>query len=203
MTARPNRLPRRPDRLAAPEPTGAAPTSLSPGDTRIDPLSDVLRTVKLTGALFFLVDASSPWGVEVPHADTLRPDHPAARPARRLVPHRPGRLGLGGHARRGRRRGSRPATSWCSRTATPTRCSARRAAAGVRRRGDAAVLARDGGRAGSPSWSRKAAAVRSGRAFVCGFSAATCGRSTRARDAAAAAARAARGRRAGTTCWIA
>src|SRR5690606_3550208 len=33
-----------------------------------DPLSDVLRTVKLTGALFFLVDASNPWGVNVPHA---------------------------------------------------------------------------------------------------------------------------------------
>ncbi len=33
-----------------------------------DPLSDVLRTVKLSGALFFLVDASFPWGVEVPHA---------------------------------------------------------------------------------------------------------------------------------------
>lgn len=31
-----------------------------------DPLSDVLRTVKLTGALFFLVDATYPWGVEVP-----------------------------------------------------------------------------------------------------------------------------------------
>jgi AraC-like DNA-binding protein len=34
----------------------------------LDPLSEVLRTVKLTGALFFLVDATSPWGVEVPHA---------------------------------------------------------------------------------------------------------------------------------------
>lgn len=33
-----------------------------------DPLSEVLRTVKLTGALFFLVDATSPWGVEVPEA---------------------------------------------------------------------------------------------------------------------------------------
>ncbi|GLQ57298.1 cupin [Devosia nitrariae] len=33
-----------------------------------DPLSDVLRTVRLTGALFFLVDASLPWGVEVPPA---------------------------------------------------------------------------------------------------------------------------------------
>jgi AraC-like DNA-binding protein len=33
-----------------------------------DPLSDVLRKVKLTGALFFCVDATSPWGVVVPHA---------------------------------------------------------------------------------------------------------------------------------------
>ena len=31
-----------------------------------DPLSDVLRMVKLSGALFFVVDASSPWGMEVP-----------------------------------------------------------------------------------------------------------------------------------------
>ena len=33
-----------------------------------DPLSEVLRTIKLTGALFFLVDATSPWGVEIPRA---------------------------------------------------------------------------------------------------------------------------------------
>ena len=37
----------------------------------LDPLSDVLRMVKLTGALFFLVDASSPWGVEVPQAEAF------------------------------------------------------------------------------------------------------------------------------------
>jgi AraC-like DNA-binding protein len=41
----------------------AAPASLT---SRIDPLSDVLRTVQLTGALFFIVEASEPWGVEVP-----------------------------------------------------------------------------------------------------------------------------------------
>ncbi len=35
--------------------------------TRNDPLSDVLATVRLTGALFFVVDASSPWCIEVPH----------------------------------------------------------------------------------------------------------------------------------------
>lgn len=34
----------------------------------IDVLSDVLRTVKLTGALFFKLEASSPWADEVPAA---------------------------------------------------------------------------------------------------------------------------------------
>lgn len=33
-----------------------------------DPLSDLLRTVKLKAALFFMIDATSPWCVEVPHA---------------------------------------------------------------------------------------------------------------------------------------
>lgn len=33
-----------------------------------DPLSDVLRTVKLQGALLFLVDATSPWCVDIPEA---------------------------------------------------------------------------------------------------------------------------------------
>lgn len=42
-----------------------------PGHSRVDPLSDVLRMVKLTGALFFLVDASTPWGVAVPQADAF------------------------------------------------------------------------------------------------------------------------------------
>jgi AraC-like DNA-binding protein len=37
----------------------------------LDPLSDVLRMVKLTGALFFMVDASSPWGVHVPEAEAF------------------------------------------------------------------------------------------------------------------------------------
>ncbi len=34
----------------------------------VDPLSDVLQTVSLSGALFFLVDATSPWCVDVPDA---------------------------------------------------------------------------------------------------------------------------------------
>ncbi|MEZ5831313.1 MAG: AraC family transcriptional regulator [Dongiaceae bacterium] len=50
------------------------PAPASAGDVAgKDPLSEVLRTVKLTGALFFLVDATSPWGVEVPHARTFAP----------------------------------------------------------------------------------------------------------------------------------
>jgi AraC-like DNA-binding protein len=36
-------------------------------------LSDVLRTVRLTGALFFLVDASSPWVEELPAAESFGP----------------------------------------------------------------------------------------------------------------------------------
>ena len=43
-----------------------------------DPLSDVLRTIKLKGALFFMVDATSPWCIEVPHtnefADIILPE---------------------------------------------------------------------------------------------------------------------------------
>jgi AraC-like DNA-binding protein len=37
-------------------------------DSATDPLSDALRMVKLTGAVFHLVNASFPWGVEVPQA---------------------------------------------------------------------------------------------------------------------------------------
>jgi AraC-like DNA-binding protein len=38
-----------------------------------DALSDVLRTVRLTGALFFLTDASPPWRMELPDGGTLAP----------------------------------------------------------------------------------------------------------------------------------
>jgi AraC-like DNA-binding protein len=43
------------------------------GSTGADALSDVLRTVRLTGALFFLVDASSPWSIELPDGRALAP----------------------------------------------------------------------------------------------------------------------------------
>lgn len=44
-------------------------TAASAGDV----LSDVLRAVRLTGAQFFLVDASSPWVAEVPEASLVAP----------------------------------------------------------------------------------------------------------------------------------
>ena len=47
--------------VAAPA-TGPTPDDLAGGDV----LSEVLRTVRLTGALFFVVDASTPWVAEVP-----------------------------------------------------------------------------------------------------------------------------------------
>lgn len=40
---------------------------------RFDPLSDVLRAVRLTGATFFRVEASSPWWAEVPDAAAIGP----------------------------------------------------------------------------------------------------------------------------------
>lgn len=58
--------------------TGAAPADrrsaavMLGGSGGSDPLADVLRNIRLTGALCFLVDASTPWGVEVPAADTFR-----------------------------------------------------------------------------------------------------------------------------------
>jgi AraC-like DNA-binding protein len=38
-----------------------------------DPLSDVLRAVRLTGAVYFAVDAAGPWVAEAPAARTLAP----------------------------------------------------------------------------------------------------------------------------------
>ena len=44
----------------------------APAGAGIDVLSDVLRTIKLTAALFFPLEASSPWADEIPVATRLR-----------------------------------------------------------------------------------------------------------------------------------
>jgi Cupin len=49
----------------APAPPGGAPDG--------DALSDVLEAIRLSGALFFLVDAHEPWIAEAPEAATLAP----------------------------------------------------------------------------------------------------------------------------------
>ena len=48
-----------------------APESVAAASTGADALSDVLRTVRLTGALFFLVDAAAPWTIELPDGKAL------------------------------------------------------------------------------------------------------------------------------------
>lgn len=51
-----------------------ADASAAPADAPVfDALSDVLRAVRLTGACFFRVEASSPWWAEVPDAEAVRP----------------------------------------------------------------------------------------------------------------------------------
>ena len=48
------------------------------GSTDIDLVSDVLRTVRLTGALFFRVEVSAPWVMEIPDGATLASSLPFA-----------------------------------------------------------------------------------------------------------------------------
>jgi AraC-like DNA-binding protein len=50
-----------------------APASGTGDPAGVDALSDVLRAARLTGALFFLVDASSPWVAEAPASTALTP----------------------------------------------------------------------------------------------------------------------------------
>jgi len=53
---------------------GAAPDSTpeNASGAAVDPLAEVLDLVRLSGALMFLVDASDPWCVDIPHTDTYR-----------------------------------------------------------------------------------------------------------------------------------
>ncbi len=65
MTALPNRLPEHP--VLQPDVLGALPPP------EPDVRSDVLRTVRLSGAMLFLVDATVPWRSQAPHARTFAP----------------------------------------------------------------------------------------------------------------------------------
>ena len=63
MAERPGSLSDRPNDTSS-EPRAEA----GPG---VDPLSDVLQTVRLTGAVFFMLDLAPPWTTEVPDGSTL------------------------------------------------------------------------------------------------------------------------------------
>src|SRR5262245_4336859 len=58
-----------------PEPARAsvlpAPESSGEQSTGVDPLSDVLRGVRLTAAVFFRVEARSPWVIGLPDGATI------------------------------------------------------------------------------------------------------------------------------------
>jgi AraC-like DNA-binding protein len=60
-------------RAPRPAPASGALARASDGGegTGIDPLSDVLRAVRLTGAVFFRVDATAPWVIEMPDSTAL------------------------------------------------------------------------------------------------------------------------------------
>lgn len=70
MAQRPNTVPVLDPALAERKPQGAPPA-----DRRAvtDTLSDVLRAVRLTGAIFFAIDASAPWVTEAPPGAAVAP----------------------------------------------------------------------------------------------------------------------------------
>lgn len=68
MTDRPDPL------LDRPRPT--EPPRLGPLP---DPLSDVLRTVRLRGAVYFMLECSSPWATVMPAGEALAPLVPGSQ----------------------------------------------------------------------------------------------------------------------------
>ena len=68
----------------------------------MDPLSDVLRTVRLTGAYFYLVEASSPWSATAVPSREFMPN--VLPDAEHLIPYHILTEGNAGRASRGSRR---------------------------------------------------------------------------------------------------
>jgi AraC-like DNA-binding protein len=50
--------------------TRVEPTGTVEAPFCADPLADVLATVRMSAALFFVIDATSPWGIHVPEAES-------------------------------------------------------------------------------------------------------------------------------------
>ena len=66
-----------------------------------DTLSDLLRAVRLRGAIFFYVEGTAPWVAEAPEARTMIPTDPAGRRPPDGVPRLHARRMLGRHRRTG------------------------------------------------------------------------------------------------------
>src|SRR4051794_10049777 len=64
-----------PSPLPVPDVAERLPQGSRSADRRgvTDTLSDVLRAVRLTGAVFFAIDASDPWVIEAPPAKAVAP----------------------------------------------------------------------------------------------------------------------------------
>ena len=94
-----------------------------------DVLSDVLRAVRLTGAVYFDFELSSPWVAEAPPSREIAGDSDAGRPARHRVPPDRARHRAGDTPSASRRSVCAKGTSSCFRRAMRTCCRARRACA--------------------------------------------------------------------------
>src|SRR4030095_16967223 len=70
MTGRPRDVANRPDYRAW-HPRAGGASSTARGRDLMDALSDVLRAVRLTGAVFFDVHASEPWVAETPQGGSI------------------------------------------------------------------------------------------------------------------------------------
>src|SRR5215467_2326011 len=55
----------------SPRPNEAPAQQNAAAGADVDPLSGVLKTVRLTGAVFFMLDLARPWTTEVPDGTTL------------------------------------------------------------------------------------------------------------------------------------
>jgi AraC-like DNA-binding protein len=66
MTILPRHMPQRP-----PQPARAGAAAAASDAQAVDVLSDVLRSVRLTGSMFFLVEASTPWITKAPAASVF------------------------------------------------------------------------------------------------------------------------------------
>ena len=130
MCGRPHRVAARPGTACVmpTRPAGMPDRPMSP-TVIADVLSDVLRAVRLTGAVYFDFNLSAPWVAEAPPSREIAGDRDAGRAARHRIPPRGARAPRGATRSVRRRSGSAKAICSSSRKAMRTCCRARRVCA--------------------------------------------------------------------------